>query len=49
MENIQLKEKVREMKNSYAKEWRKKNPDKVKATRERYWIKRAKIELEKGE
>lgn len=49
MENIQLKEKVREMKNSYAKEWRKKNPEKAKAIYERYWIKRAKMELEKGE
>lgn len=27
--------------NAYRREWRKKNPDKVKAAQERYWLKRA--------
>lgn len=27
--------------NAYAKEWRRKNPDKVKATNARYWEKKA--------
>lgn len=38
-------DKVRELKNSYAKEWRKKNPDKMKEYRENYWIKKAELEL----
>ncbi len=30
------------------REWRRKNPDKVKAAAERYWEKRAQRELSKG-
>lgn len=32
--------------NAYRREWRKRNPDKVKATNERYWENRAKRETE---
>ena len=36
-----LEEKVREAQRAYLREWRKKNPDKVKANRQRYWEKKA--------
>lgn len=32
---------AREIKNKYLREWRKKNPDKVKAANARYWEKKA--------
>lgn len=32
---------IRLAKNAYNREWRKKNPDKVKAAQERYWSKKA--------
>jgi hypothetical protein len=43
-----LKAEIREAQRQYKREWRRKNPDKVKAANERYWIKRAReiIELE---
>lgn len=42
MEN---EEEIRTLRNAYAKEWRKRNPDKVKATNERFY-KRLKIKKE---
>lgn len=42
MEN---EEEMRILRNAYAKEWRKRNPDKVKATNERFY-KRLKIKKE---
>ncbi len=40
---------AKEERRRYLSEWRKKNPDKVKAANERYWIKKAMkaIEAEK--
>lgn len=38
---IMLSDEARKEKNRYAREWRKKNPDKVKATQERYWERKA--------
>uniref|UniRef100_A0A6M3K379 Uncharacterized protein n=1 Tax=viral metagenome TaxID=1070528 RepID=A0A6M3K379_9ZZZZ len=32
---------IRQLKNEYYKNWRKKNPDKVKKAQERYWNKKA--------
>ena len=37
---LTTKEKARLMKNAYAREWRKKNPDKVRATMERHLAKK---------
>lgn len=36
-----LSEKAREERNRYQREWRKRNKDKVKAYKERYWLKKA--------
>ena len=33
---------AREAKNQYMREWRKKNPEKVKANNQKYWVKRGK-------
>ena len=41
----ELKEKARLARNRYAREYRRKNPEKIKAINERYWIKKA-LELE---
>jgi hypothetical protein len=38
---------IRKMKNEKAREWRKKNPEKVAEINKRYWINKAKKELEK--
>ncbi len=35
-----LEEKIRKAKNAYLREWRRKNPEKAKAIRERYWEKK---------
>lgn len=32
---------AREARNKYSREWRKKNPDKVKSYREKYWTRKA--------
>lgn len=45
---------ARKARNAYYREWRKKNPDKVRATQMRYWEKKAteaaaKEQPEKGE
>ena len=37
----QKKEAARLARNRYMREWRAKNPDKVRATKERYWEKKA--------
>lgn len=37
---LTTKEKARLMRNAYNREWAKKNPDKVKANRERYYAKK---------
>ena len=39
---------ARAARNAYAREWRKKNPDKVKAAASRYWAKRAAEQKEAG-
>ena len=46
-ENEKLLDKARELETEYHKEWRAKNKEKVKAINQRYWIKKAKKELEK--
>jgi len=47
MKNIE--EIARQLRNSKAKEWRDNNKDKVKEINKRYWINKAKKELEKEE
>ncbi len=48
MKGIEQLEKIaRQIKNQKAKEWRDNNKDKVKAINERYWLNKAKKELEK--
>ena len=37
---LTTKEKARLMHNAYAREWRRKNPDKVRASQERYYAKK---------
>ena len=37
---------VKKVKSEYAKEWRSKNPDKVKAANRRYWERKAQREAE---
>ena len=41
----ELKEKARLARNRYAREYRRNNPEKIKAINERYWVKKA-LELE---
>lgn len=45
----ELEEFARELRNKKAKQWRDKNKDKVKEINRRYWINKAKRELEKME
>ena len=47
MENIE--EIARQIRNKKAKEWRDKNKEKVKEINKRYWINKAKKEMEKNE
>ena len=42
----ELKDKARLARNRYAREYRRKNPEKIKAINERYWIKKALKALE---
>lgn len=35
------REEINKERREYKREWRKKNPDKVKAANERYWLKKA--------
>lgn len=46
MSETQLTEKAREERNRYQREWRAKNRDKCRAIQERYWLKRARMELD---
>ena len=39
---------AREAKNQYMREWRKKNPERVKATNQRYWTRRGKAMRQKS-
>jgi len=42
-----MNEKARQARNQYMREWRRKNPEKVKANKARYWERRAaKMEAE---
>lgn len=38
---MDMEELKREARREYQREWRKKNPDKLKAAQERYWLKKA--------
>lgn len=37
---MEMSEKARSARAEYYKQWRKRNPDKVRATQERYWAKK---------
>lgn len=41
-----MTEAAKEAKNKYKREWRKNNPEKVRAANERYWEKKARRESE---
>ena len=41
MEDSDLEKEAKRLEAQYHREWRKKNPDKVKATNKRYWLKKA--------
>ncbi|MEA4922202.1 MAG: hypothetical protein VB031_02405 [Eubacteriaceae bacterium] len=43
----EMKEAARLERNRYQREWAHKNPEKIKATRERYWAKRAQERMSK--
>ena len=38
---MDMQELKREARREYLREWRRKNPDKLKAAQERYWLKKA--------
>lgn len=38
------KKAAKEARNAYAREWRKKNPDRVQANNQAYWVRKAKRE-----
>ncbi len=38
---MDMQELKQEARRAYAREWRKRNPEKVKAAQERYWLKQA--------
>ena len=40
---------IREQNRRYRAEWRKRNPDKIQATNERYWLKKAEEIKRRGE
>lgn len=42
MKSTQISDAARIARNEYAREWRKRNPDKVKKANERYWERKAK-------
>ena len=46
MNDAELREKAIEARKAYQREWRRKNPDKVRANNERYWLKKATAMLE---
>ena len=39
--HAQLSEAAKEARRAYAREWRRRNPDKIRAARDRYWEKKA--------
>lgn len=39
--NAEMQEQIRAAQREYHKQWREKNPDKVKARNARYWLKKA--------
>lgn len=41
--DTELTEAAREARAAYQREWRKRNPEKVRATQQRYWAKKARI------
>jgi|HigsolmetaGSP11D_1036233.scaffolds.fasta_scaffold00512_8 hypothetical protein len=41
-----MEEKAREIRNQYYRDWRKKNPDKVRQYNQKRWLKKAQKELE---
>ena len=41
MSNLKLQELARQERNQYAREWRAKNKDKVRASNSRYWERKA--------
>ena len=47
MTEQQIQARAREERNSYQREWRAKNKDKVRAINARYWAKRARQTIEK--
>lgn len=44
---MNIEQKARKLESEYHRNWRAKNRDKVKETNKRYWINKAKKELEK--
>lgn len=45
MDEKEIQELVRKERRRYAREWRKKNPEKVRAANQRYWERRAQARL----
>lgn len=41
-----MNDEARELRNAYAREWRKNNPDKVKMAQKRYWERRVRRKSE---
>ena len=42
--SYEIERMAREAQNKYAREWRKKNPDKVREINRKYWVRRAQRE-----
>lgn len=45
--NKEVEKMAKEAQNRYAREWRKKNPDKVRETNRKYWVRRVEREISK--
>ncbi|MGI6688554.1 MAG: hypothetical protein ACOX6Y_09480 [Christensenellales bacterium] len=43
-----LSDRAREVKNAYAREWRRRNPEKTKKIQQRYWERKAKLLAEQA-
>ncbi len=48
MDKKTLEQKAREAQRDYQRQWRKRNPDKVREKNRRYWEKKAQQQAEKG-
>lgn len=48
MGDVSIKDLAREEKNKYLREWRKKNPDRVREYNRRYWRKKAAEKKKEG-